>query len=257
METVKPARRELGLEHLFQHVVAGADGEELEGDGSGGRVGRVGRRRHLEGANGAEGSKGAHAGEPVSIGVPVDDLLTIDSGSESLADGRPGLNGGRPGIERNDIGEQERIIDDGDIGVLLHPGARGRAGSRRSAPHPPGRRSLVIGWSTTAMTRRSMWGGPPSVCGKPGFRSNTQRRLASCRTKRKGPLPTGCSFHAGWRMRSRGYVVEQVTGQDREIGEHIGEAILGCRPVEHEGGIIGRGHAGRDRGAPPGGADSR
>jgi hypothetical protein len=47
-------------------------------------------------------------------------------------------------------------------------------------------------------------GRPAEASGKAGFRSKTQRRLGSWRTKRNGPLPTGRSFHEACRRRSRG-----------------------------------------------------
>ena len=69
--------------------------------------------------------------------------------------------------------------------------------------------NLVVGSSTTLMTRPERLGGPPSSAGNSSFRRNTQRSPARRSTNRNGPFPTGCeverrTFHVGVLRRIRG-----------------------------------------------------
>jgi hypothetical protein len=78
---------ELGLEHLFEDVVAGADGEELEGNRRGGsrRVG--GRRVGASDATKHPWWNRSRCWRREAVGITVDDFLAIDGGGEALADG--------------------------------------------------------------------------------------------------------------------------------------------------------------------------
>src|SRR5438105_488298 len=73
--------------------------------------------------------------------------------------------------------------------------------------------SLAVGSSTTTMMSRASAGGPPSAAGKPESAANTQRRFASCATKRNGPFPVGCWFHAARRSSARGIESSRCAGR--------------------------------------------
>src|SRR2546422_7709108 len=83
--------------------------------------------------------------------------------------------------------------------------------------------SLVLGSSTTTTTNRSSRGGPPSAAGNVESAAKTQRRRGSCDTKRKGPLPTGWSFHAASRRRLAGTVSSNRLGRIARSEEHTSE----------------------------------
>src|SRR5438270_455803 len=73
--------------------------------------------------------------------------------------------------------------------------------------------SLAVGSSTTTMMSRASAGGPPSAAGKPESAANTQRRFGSCATKRNGPFPVGCWFHAARRSSARGIESSRCAGR--------------------------------------------
>src|SRR5207302_221814 len=104
----------------------------------------------------------------------------------------------REQLERDASAAQQPARRVGSDGQRAHRDVAGDAG--RHGTVRDGAEAVQVSIDDLAASA----GGPPRAAGNVESATKTQRRLGSCATKRNGPFPTGCRFHAARRSSARG-----------------------------------------------------